>query len=29
MGFVEIGTTRDQFRVDGVSIDDVTMTLAL
>jgi GNAT superfamily N-acetyltransferase len=29
MGFVEVGTTRDQFRVDGVSIDDVMMTLAL
>lgn len=29
VGFVEVGTVRDQFRVDGVSIDDVTMTLAL
>ena len=29
MGFVEVGTMRDQFRVDGVSIDDITMTLAL
>lgn len=28
-GFVEVGTVRDQFRVDGVAIDDVTMTLAL
>ena len=28
-GFVEIGTTRDQFRVDGLSIDDVVMTLRL
>ncbi|MBA3394542.1 MAG: GNAT family N-acetyltransferase [Deltaproteobacteria bacterium] len=28
-GFVEVGTVRDQFRVDGVSIDDVAMTLAL
>ncbi|MEJ7602205.1 MAG: GNAT family N-acetyltransferase [Kofleriaceae bacterium] len=29
MGFVEIGTTRDQFRVDGRSIDDIAMTLKL
>jgi RimJ/RimL family protein N-acetyltransferase len=29
LGFVEIGTTRDQFRVDGASIDDVAMTLRL
>lgn len=29
VGFVEIGTTRDQFRVDGTSIDDVAMTLRL
>jgi GNAT superfamily N-acetyltransferase len=29
IGFVEIGTTRDQFRVDGTSVDDVAMTLRL
>jgi GNAT superfamily N-acetyltransferase len=29
LGFVEIGTTRDQFRVDGTLIDDVAMTLRL
>ena len=29
IGFVEIGTTRDQFRVEGTSIDDVAMTLRL
>lgn len=29
VGFVEVGTTRDQFRVDGTSIDDVAMTLRL
>lgn len=29
VGFVEIGTTPDQFRVDGTSIDDVAMTLRL
>jgi GNAT superfamily N-acetyltransferase len=29
VGFVEIGIMRDQFRVDGTSIDDVTMTLRL
>ena len=29
LGFVELGTTRDRFRVDGTSIDDVSMTLAL
>lgn len=28
-GFREIGRTADRFRVDGVSIDDVTMTLAV
>ena len=28
-GFVVTGTTRDQFRVDGVSIDDIAMTLRL
>lgn len=28
-GFVEIGTTRDRFRVDGRSIDDIHMVLAL
>jgi RimJ/RimL family protein N-acetyltransferase len=28
-GFIEVGTTRDRFRVDGVAIDDVAMTLAL
>lgn len=27
LGFVELGTTRDRFRVDGVSIDDVHMVL--
>jgi len=29
VGFVEVGVTRDRFRVDGVTIDDVAMTLAL
>jgi len=29
IGFVEVGMTRDQFRVDGVSIDDISMTLRL
>jgi RimJ/RimL family protein N-acetyltransferase len=29
LGFVEVGTVRDRFRVDGASIDDVSMTLAL
>jgi ribosomal protein S18 acetylase RimI-like enzyme len=29
VGFVEVGTTRDRFRVDGVVIDDVAMVLAL
>jgi GNAT superfamily N-acetyltransferase len=29
VGFVEIGVVKDQFRVDGVTIDDVSMTLAL
>ena len=28
-GFVELGTTRDRFRVEGQQIADVTMTLAL
>jgi ribosomal protein S18 acetylase RimI-like enzyme len=28
-GFVEVGITRDRFRVDGVPIDDVAMVLAL
>lgn len=28
-GFIEVGTTRDRFRVDGTSIDDVHMVLAL
>lgn len=28
-GFVEVGVTRDRFRVDGVAIDDVAMALAL
>lgn len=28
-GFVEIGTTGDRFRVDGVSIDDIHMVLGL
>jgi GNAT superfamily N-acetyltransferase len=28
-GFVAVGTTRDQFRVDGLSIDDIAMTLRL
>lgn len=28
-GFVEVGTTRDRFRVDGTVIDDVAMVLAL
>lgn len=28
-GFVEIGTTKDNFRVNGVSIDDTHMTLKL
>jgi RimJ/RimL family protein N-acetyltransferase len=28
-GFVEVGTTRDRFRVDGEVIDDVTMVLRL
>jgi len=27
MGFSEIGTTHDRFRVDGVSLDDTSMTL--
>jgi len=29
LGFVEVGTVADQFRVDGQSIDDISMTLAL
>ena len=29
MGFVELGITRDQFRIDGLSIDDVMMTRRL
>lgn len=28
-GFVEIGRTTDRFRVDGTSIDDISMTLAV
>jgi RimJ/RimL family protein N-acetyltransferase len=27
LGFVEIGTVADRFRIEGVSIDDVLMTL--
>jgi RimJ/RimL family protein N-acetyltransferase len=29
LGFVEIGMWRDRFRVDGMQIDDIQMTLAL
>jgi RimJ/RimL family protein N-acetyltransferase len=29
VGFVEVGVTRDRFRVDGMMIDDVAMVLAL
>lgn len=29
VGFVEVGVTRDRFRVDGMVIDDVSMVLAL
>ena len=29
VGFIEVGTTRDRFRVDGVAIDDVAMALPL
>lgn len=29
VGFVEVGLVKDQFRVDGVAIDDVAMALAL
>jgi RimJ/RimL family protein N-acetyltransferase len=29
VGFVETGIVKDQFRVDGVMIDDVSMTLSL
>ena len=28
-GFVEVGITRDRFRVDDTTIDDVAMVLAL
>ncbi len=28
-GFVEVGTTRDRFRVEGIRIDDIAMTLSL
>lgn len=29
LGFVEVGVTKDRFRLDGESIDDISMTLAL
>ena len=29
VGFVETGIVKDQFRVDGIKIDDVSMSLAL
>jgi hypothetical protein len=29
MGFLPIGTRRDAFRVGGVVLDDIQMTLAL
>ncbi|HLL21102.1 MAG TPA: GNAT family N-acetyltransferase [Kofleriaceae bacterium] len=29
VGFVETGLVRDQFRIDGIKVDDVSMTLAL
>ena len=29
VGFVEVGYVKDQFRVDGAIIDDVSMTIAL
>ncbi|MBA2540964.1 MAG: GNAT family N-acetyltransferase [Deltaproteobacteria bacterium] len=29
LGFIEVGVTRDRFRVDGETIDDIAMTLAL
>jgi GNAT superfamily N-acetyltransferase len=29
VGFVEVGVTRDRFRVEGAQIDDVAMVLAL
>lgn len=29
LGFVEVGVHRDRFRVEGTSIDDVTMVLSL
>jgi len=29
VGFVEVGVTRDRFRVDGTLVDDVAMVLAL
>ena len=29
LGFAEVGTWRDRFRVDGKQVDDIQMTLAL
>lgn len=29
LGFVEVGTTRDRFRIDGQEIEDIAMTRAL
>jgi RimJ/RimL family protein N-acetyltransferase len=29
LGFVEIGTVPDRFRIEGESIDDILMTLRL
>jgi len=29
VGFVEVGVTRDRFRVDGMVVDDIAMVLAL
>jgi ribosomal protein S18 acetylase RimI-like enzyme len=29
LGFLEVGVTRDRFRVDGMVVDDVAMVLAL
>jgi len=29
IGFVEVGVTRDRYRVDGARIDDVAMVFAL
>jgi ribosomal protein S18 acetylase RimI-like enzyme len=29
LGFVEVGVMKDRFRLDGESIDDIVMTLAL